>query len=291
MATYDEPDGSRQDWFGYAPEGYSDAILSGDGQTVFAVTVNNRVTRTTLASGTTTEILPASPWIGSVAGAFVAGSLNLVSGSGFANATISASTFPAPTTLAGVQVQYNGTALAMAEVRPDRVAAQISWEGFAAGPYPDCSGTIDNPASPLVLNLFISVITAQSGPFDDPVLGQSLCAGRNDAVLGVFHANGTPISTSTNPPIPGETVTLIGTGLGPVNPPVADGVPAPVNPLSTLVNPLPTRYWGGAPVVPSFEGLAPGLIGLYQVNLVVPVPQPPVFDLSTLTCGEIQVFL
>jgi uncharacterized protein (TIGR03437 family) len=34
---------------------------------------------------------------------------------------------------------------------------------------------------------------------------------------------------------------------------------------------------GGVPVVPSFAGLAPGWVGLYQVNVEVP-PNAPVGD-------------
>jgi uncharacterized protein (TIGR03437 family) len=34
---------------------------------------------------------------------------------------------------------------------------------------------------------------------------------------------------------------------------------------------------GGVPVVPSFAGLAPGWVGLYQVNVEVP-PNAPVSD-------------
>jgi uncharacterized protein (TIGR03437 family) len=275
-------DGVRQNWFGYAAEGYRDAVLSGDGRIVFAVTAdNNRLTRTALASGETTEILPPSPWVGSITGAFNGGSLNLLSGGGFRNAPISANTFPAPTTLAGVQVRYNGTALSMVEVRPDRIAAQIPWEGF--GPAPDCGG-IGNPASPLILNLTVSVTTTQPGPFDDPVLGQALCTGRADASGAVgFHADWTPISRTKNPLQPGETITILTTGLGPVNPPVATGSPASVSPLSTLVYPL-SCYLGGVQEVPLFAGLAPGLIGLYQVNLFVPAPLPPMFDLSGVAC-------
>jgi uncharacterized protein (TIGR03437 family) len=47
------------------------------------------------------------------------------------------------------------------------------------------------------------------------------------------------------------------------------GQPAPANPLAqTTTNPIVTI--GGVPAMVSFSGMAPGYVGLYQVNALVP---------------------
>ena len=70
----------------------------------------------------------------------------------------------------------------------------------------------------------------------------------------------------------GETVQVYLTGLGAVNPKVADGVAAPGSPLSNLSLPPQqlTVYMNGEPSAVQFAGLAPGFPGLYQVNVTIP---------------------
>jgi uncharacterized protein (TIGR03437 family) len=80
--------------------------------------------------------------------------------------------------------------------------------------------------------------------------------------------------TDESPAVPGEIVHIYATGLGPVDCPVETGVPAPLDRLCR-----PTRVsdwrWETAPgiIVPAevlFAGLAPGMVGLYQIDVRVP---------------------
>jgi uncharacterized protein (TIGR03437 family) len=64
-------------------------------------------------------------------------------------------------------------------------------------------------------------------------------------------------------------VVIYSTGLGPVNQPIALGAPAPGNPPATVTTPVSVTI-GGQNAVVQFAGLTPGLVGLYQVNVVVP---------------------
>jgi uncharacterized protein (TIGR03437 family) len=75
--------------------------------------------------------------------------------------------------------------------------------------------------------------------------------------------------TPTHPAQIGETVALYVSGLGDVTPAVSDGTPGPVNPLSMTTNTIAV-YIGGQKAATSFIGLAPQLIGLYQINVQVP---------------------
>jgi uncharacterized protein (TIGR03437 family) len=47
------------------------------------------------------------------------------------------------------------------------------------------------------------------------------------------------------------------------------GEPSPVNPLAETTT-IPVVLVGGVPATVVFSGLAPGAVGLYQVNVIVP---------------------
>jgi uncharacterized protein (TIGR03437 family) len=66
---------------------------------------------------------------------------------------------------------------------------------------------------------------------------------------------------------PGDTITLYGVGFGPVD----VGAPAGqiVQQSNSLTLPL-QMFFGGVQATLSYSGLAPGEIGLYQFNVVVP---------------------
>jgi uncharacterized protein (TIGR03437 family) len=73
----------------------------------------------------------------------------------------------------------------------------------------------------------------------------------------------------------GEYVSLYATGLGDVANPPGIGNPAPASPDPTLVT--PTVALGGQTLDPSlvtYSGLAPGFVGLYQINFKVPDNAP-----------------
>lgn len=81
--------------------------------------------------------------------------------------------------------------------------------------------------------------------------------------------------TPENPGRPNEIVHLYGTGLGPVSPPVATGVPGPEKPPSRLQTPLRcyVPYGDGlteTSVPLLYAGLAPGTVGYYQISVRLP---------------------
>jgi uncharacterized protein (TIGR03437 family) len=84
--------------------------------------------------------------------------------------------------------------------------------------------------------------------------------------------------TSSSPPAQpvqrGQYISIYCTGLGPVSNPPADGAPGPSSPLSNTLA-TTTVTIGGIQVQASFSGLAPTLVGLYEVNAQVPTTLAP----------------
>ena len=74
---------------------------------------------------------------------------------------------------------------------------------------------------------------------------------------------------SSNPVSAGTNILIYGTGLGAVTNQPDTGSPALANRLSWTTN-IPAVTIGGTPAPVSFYGLAPGYVGLYQVNAQVP---------------------
>lgn len=72
-----------------------------------------------------------------------------------------------------------------------------------------------------------------------------------------------------------EVIQIFATGAGPLTQPVADGAPAPVSPLAQTIL-APRVFIGNEEATVEFSGLAPGYVGLWQVNAWVP-------DVDTIT--------
>jgi uncharacterized protein (TIGR03437 family) len=86
----------------------------------------------------------------------------------------------------------------------------------------------------------------------------------------IVKSDGVTLAKPGTPAAIGDTVVIYCTGLGPVSPAVAEGLPAPTTPpLSQTTNTV-TVTIGGVNATVAFSGLAPGFAGLYQVNAVVP---------------------
>ena len=81
-----------------------------------------------------------------------------------------------------------------------------------------------------------------------------------------FHAGSRPVKR-------GEFLEIFATGLGSVTNPPASGSAARQDPISESIT-LPTITIGGVQTEPLFAGLAPGFVGLYQVNAKVPPAAP-----------------
>jgi len=138
-------------------------------------------------------------------------------------------------------------------VTPTRIVAQLPFTtppGTAKIEVGGASATVDvQSAAPEVLQYV--------QPFFTSIYAQAFHAGT------AFPADrGRPASA-------GETLEMYGLGLGAVSPPVEAGVPAPSNPPARALA-VPLVKIGNQNATVTFAGLAPGQIGIYQVNAIVP---------------------
>jgi uncharacterized protein (TIGR03437 family) len=78
------------------------------------------------------------------------------------------------------------------------------------------------------------------------------------------------IVSTTCPANPGDSVSFYLNGLGPTSNQPASGTPAPGAPNLAQTNTTPVVMIGGQQANVSFSGLAPGYVGLYQVNATIP---------------------
>ena len=183
------------------------------------------------------------------------GELLTLYGSNMAAGTQVASAVPFPTTLNNVQVKINNTPAPLYYVTPTQIAVIV--------PYAVTTGV----AQVQVINNGVAsnTVTMQVATTAPGVLTQNKNGlGYGDAV----HQDGSLV-TAQNPAKIGETVELFLTGLGGVNPTIADGAPGPSDTPSKAASTI-TAFVGGVQATVSYAGLAPQLAGLYQINLTIP---------------------
>jgi uncharacterized protein (TIGR03437 family) len=106
------------------------------------------------------------------------------------------------------------------------------------------------------------------------------------SIILVTHADGTAVSDG-NSAIAGETLVIYVTGLGPVSPSIGTGAFASSTVLSNTVN-TPGVTIDGTPLNVVFSGLAPGFVGLYQINAQVPMTLTSAVSISVTGAGEVS---
>jgi uncharacterized protein (TIGR03437 family) len=161
-----------------------------------------------------------------------------------------------PFTLGGVQVTVNNRPAPLYYVSPGLIEAVVP---FATSEVVGNVQVTNNGVSSNSVSSFVN-LTAP-GAFTKPAGGLGYVAA--------LHPDFSEVTTA-HPAQVGETVAIFVTGLGDVNPAIADGAPGPaVEPLSRTTNAF-NVYVGPQQTATTFVGLAPQLIGLYQINLTVP---------------------
>jgi uncharacterized protein (TIGR03437 family) len=205
-------------------------------------------------------VVNAASYAGGAPVAF--GSIAAVFGSYLTSSPSTDQGFPLPGSLGGISMWFgDGAPAPLFFASSGQVNVQVPWE-LAGLLQTSVTVTLNGETSiPQTVNL----TTYAPGIFTMNAQGTG-----QGAILDSSYR----LMDSSNGASRGNTVALIFcTGLGPVYNQPGTGEPAPANPLAeTTTTPIVTI--GGVPATVSFSGLAPGYVGLYQVNVLVPQGSP-----------------
>jgi uncharacterized protein (TIGR03437 family) len=166
---------------------------------------------------------------------------------------------PLPTILGGTCVTLNNLPLPLFMVSPTQINAQIP-PTMATGSLPLVVRSVARQAASTQQSL--AVTRYSPAVFVDPT-GQ----------IALFHADGRYVNKS-HPANRDEPLTLYALGLGPpATGRITSGQPSPFDPLATITNVqvfFGNPDWVQGEIIVDWAGLAPGLIGVYQLNVRVP---------------------
>ena len=176
------------------------------------------------------------------------GSLVGIFGTHLAGREDQAGKLPLPTDLSGTSISVNGAPIPLIYVSPGQINAQLPFDlvGKATIRITTANGTTETT---------LNVDDAAPGIFD----------GGSPAVV---HSNGSLVSAA-QPAEAGEFISIYATGLGRVNGVVTTGQATPGTQLYSTTAPVEVKI-GAQSLTPSFAGLAPGFVGLYQVVVQMP---------------------
>jgi uncharacterized protein (TIGR03437 family) len=175
------------------------------------------------------------------------------------------------TSLGGVSVSIDGIPCPIYYVSPGQLSVIVP---YAVASNQTGLANIQVTNNGVASNIVQTYLTdAAPGAFSQQANGIGYAAA--------VHAATGALITLSSPADPGEYISLFLTGLGVVNPTVTDGTVGPINPLSVAdlydagflsvyFNDYGPNGSAGNPGTIEFAGLAPGLAGLYQINVQVP---------------------
>jgi uncharacterized protein (TIGR03437 family) len=222
--------------------------------------------QTATVSVTVTSSATGSPSIGGLSNAgsytqaFAPGGILAVFGTKLASATASAQTVPLPTMLTGTWATINGIAAPLYYVSEGQMNIQIPYEVPASS---TASLTVDNNGESASFNFTVAATAPAIFTTNSQGTGQGAILNTSNQVVDASH-----------PATPGSTyIQIYCMGLGAVTNQPLDGSAAPSSPLART-SATPQVTIGNAPATVTFSGLAPGFVGLYQINALVPAAAP-----------------
>ncbi|HXE76308.1 MAG TPA: hypothetical protein VNN18_11845 [Candidatus Xenobia bacterium] len=218
------------------------------------------------------------------------GSIVAVFGAGLSLDTAQAAATPLPTMLAGARMLFDqSVAVPKFFASPSQVNIQIPWQ---------LSGHSEAILTDNVQGLPSDPITVNLAPFAPGIYTtNSQGTGQGNILIAGTASIAAPVGafSGSRPVMRGsEYISIYCTGLGAVTNQPASGSAASASPLSQTTT-TPTVSIGGVAATVTFSGLAPGLVGLYQVNALVPATAPigdavpVVLSIGTATSNTVTI--
>ena len=174
-----------------------------------------------------------------------------------------ASTNPLPTSLASSTLQIGGLLAPLLSASPSQIDLQVPWE-LAGQPQAMVTATVGSVIS--------NRQTMSIAPFSPGIFSLNK-AGLSQGMVMIAGSQtlAAPLSgRDRRPAVRGELISIYCTGLGAVTNQPATGFAAQASPLSVTTT-TPTVTIGGVEALVISSGLAPGAVGVYQVNVQVPM--------------------
>ena len=200
--------------------------------------------------------------------ALAPGSIVSVFGSNLTQGLNHATQLPLETTLGGATINIGGVEAPLFFTSSGQVNAQIPFELAATSRPHVVVQTRRNGSGPEVVTVpgTITLAEARPGIFSTNQQGSGQGA--------ILDAQGQLVDSAA-PAAGGAIIQIFCTGLGATNPQVASGQAAPgAEPLARVVVAVEAQV-GGRTATVHFAGLAPGFVGLYQVNVEIPADVEP----------------
>jgi uncharacterized protein (TIGR03437 family) len=198
------------------------------------------------------------------------GGIGALFGTGLASSTAVATAVPLPANLGGATVLVNGIPAPLFFVSPGQINFQMPWE--VAGPS-GIATTLTVTVEGVTSSAATVSLRATPGIFSLNQTGSGQGAILIATTGEIAAPSGSVPGRAARPVRRGEYISIYCTGLGAVTNPPATGAVASGNPLSTTTT-TPTVSIGGRQATVSFSGLAPGFVGLYQINAQAPENAP-----------------
>jgi uncharacterized protein (TIGR03437 family) len=203
--------------------------------------------------------------------AVAAGGIATAFGAELAAALATAGTLPLPTTLAEITVRMNSILAPLFLLNGSQINLQVPWE-LAGQSQATVVATVGTTTlAPVTVNL----VSAAPGIFTTNAQGTGQGAILISGTATFVAPTGSIPGAVSRPANRGEFVTIFCTGLGAVTNRPASGAVGPPGPgLAQTTSPVSVSI-GGIAATPSFAGLAPGFVGLYQVDVPIPANVTP----------------
>jgi uncharacterized protein (TIGR03437 family) len=202
--------------------------------------------------------------------AIAPGSLISIYGVNLAPGAAAAISLPLPLSLNGTSVTINGIAAPLVFVSGGQINAQVPFE-----------------VPPGSASLSIRAGALKSAPVSFTV--QAVAPGVLPVVQNCLDG---AVNSKQSPVQVGQLITLWVTGQGPVDSPIATGDAAPADPIALPLADVRAQI-GGQDAQVVFAGMAPGLAGLMQVNVMVPATvvgqQPVMLTVGGVASNQVMV--
>jgi len=203
------------------------------------------------------------------------GSLISVLGTNLNPTNVATQEIPLPTAIGESCLTVNGSAIPMFFASPGQINAQLPVH--VDGRVPLTLYTPGGVSDDYYLNLLPAA----------PAIFLSGTAGPLTNIPVVVKADNQQLVTPSNPIHSGDEIVIYATGMGATSPEVEAGDASPSSPLAVALL-GPDVSLGGVPMAVSYAGLAPGEVGVYQINARAPAKAPAGTDVAlTVTQGGV----